>query len=82
MLIGSARFRGISAPRGLRRALAETFAVSKKLRSASNRAGVGADHVHGYWSIDLGVLHTTAREQLYAFTDELRHVLRGLQSDV
>jgi len=24
--------------------------------------------VHGYWSIDLGVLHTTASEQLLAFT--------------
>jgi uncharacterized protein with HEPN domain len=37
--------------------------------------------VHGYWSIDLGVLHTTASEQLPDFTDELRRVLRTLQSE-
>jgi len=37
--MGSAQFRGISAPRGLRRALAETLAMLKKLRSASNRVG-------------------------------------------
>ena len=31
--------------------------------------------VHGYWSIDLEVLHTTASEQLPAFTANLRTVL-------
>ncbi len=31
--------------------------------------------VHGYWSIDLEVLHTTATEQLPAFTAGLRRVL-------
>ncbi len=31
--------------------------------------------VHGYWSIDLEVLHTTAIEQLPAFTANLRTVL-------
>ena len=31
--------------------------------------------VHGYWSIDLEVLHTTAAEQLPAFTADLRRVL-------
>ena len=31
--------------------------------------------VHGYWSIDLDVLHTTATEQLPAFTANLRTVL-------
>jgi uncharacterized protein with HEPN domain len=31
--------------------------------------------VHGYWSIDLEVLHTTATEQLPAFTVNLRTVL-------
>jgi uncharacterized protein with HEPN domain len=31
--------------------------------------------VHGYWSIDLEVLHTTATEQLPAFTANLRTVL-------
>ena len=34
--------------------------------------------VHGYWSIDLGVLHTTASEQLPDFTGELRTVLKTL----
>lgn len=37
--------------------------------------------VHGYWSIDLGVLHTTASEQLSDFTGELREILRALQSE-
>jgi uncharacterized protein with HEPN domain len=31
--------------------------------------------IHGYWSIDLEVLHTTATEQLPAFTAGLRRVL-------
>ena len=34
--------------------------------------------VHGYWSIDLEVLHTTATEQLPAFTADLRSVLNTL----
>ena len=34
--------------------------------------------VHGYWSIDLEVLHTTATEQLPAFTASLRIVLASL----
>ena len=34
--------------------------------------------VHGYWSIDLNVLHTTATEQLPTFTDDLRGVLAAL----
>jgi uncharacterized protein with HEPN domain len=38
--------------------------------------------VHGYWSIDLDVLHTTASEQLPGFTIELRGVLRMLQNKV
>lgn len=33
--------------------------------------------VHGYWSIDLEVLHTTATEQLPAFAD-LRNALGAL----
>ena len=28
--------------------------------------------VHGYWSVDVGVLHTTASEQLGEFTRQLR----------
>jgi uncharacterized protein with HEPN domain len=35
--------------------------------------------VHGYWSIDLEVLHTTATEQLPAFTADLRTVLTALR---
>lgn len=34
--------------------------------------------VHGYWSIDLDVLHTTAADQLPAFTANLRRVLATL----
>ena len=34
--------------------------------------------VHGYWSIDLDVVHATAREQLPAFTSDLRRVLAAL----
>lgn len=34
--------------------------------------------IHGYWSIDLEILHATATEQLPAFTDELREALRSL----
>src|SRR5262252_3334104 len=34
--------------------------------------------VHGYWSIDLEVLHTTATEQLPAFASGLRSVLSTL----
>ncbi|MGH3963654.1 MAG: HepT-like ribonuclease domain-containing protein [Pseudonocardiaceae bacterium] len=35
--------------------------------------------VHGYWSIDLDILHTTAVERLPAFLDALRHVLAALE---
>lgn len=31
--------------------------------------------VHGYWSIDMEILHTTATDQLPAFAAELRTVL-------
>jgi uncharacterized protein with HEPN domain len=34
--------------------------------------------VHGYWSIDLEVLHTTATEQLPEFAADLRAVLSAL----
>lgn len=34
--------------------------------------------VHGYWSLDLEILHTAAREQLPAFAADLRHVLDAL----
>jgi len=31
--------------------------------------------VHGYWSIDLDVVHATAQQQLPGFTADLRRVL-------
>lgn len=34
--------------------------------------------IHGYWSVDLGVLHTTALEQLPAFVEQLRRIWRTL----
>lgn len=37
--------------------------------------------VHGYWSIDLEVLHTTANEQLPDLADQLRGVLGVLESE-
>jgi uncharacterized protein with HEPN domain len=38
--------------------------------------------IHGYWSIDLEVLHTTATEQLPAFTAGLRQVLGALGNGI
>jgi uncharacterized protein with HEPN domain len=35
--------------------------------------------IHGYWSIDLEVLHTTADRQLSDFTENLRRTLTTLQ---
>jgi uncharacterized protein with HEPN domain len=37
--------------------------------------------VHGYWSIDLEVLHTTASEQLPAFARDLDRVLAVLTAE-
>ncbi|HWF40733.1 MAG TPA: HepT-like ribonuclease domain-containing protein [Acidothermaceae bacterium] len=37
--------------------------------------------VHGYWSIDPEVLHTTATEQLPAFAAELRTILTTMTED-
>jgi uncharacterized protein with HEPN domain len=37
--------------------------------------------VHGYWSIDLDILHTTATSQLPDFTASLRHVLDTLTAE-
>jgi uncharacterized protein with HEPN domain len=34
--------------------------------------------VHGYWSIDMNVLHTTAQDQLPEFTVQLRRVMSVL----
>jgi uncharacterized protein with HEPN domain len=36
--------------------------------------------VHGYWSIDLAILHTTANVQLPAFTEQLREVLAEMEA--
>jgi uncharacterized protein with HEPN domain len=35
--------------------------------------------VHGYWSIDVDILHPTAAELLPAFLDALRQVLAALE---
>lgn len=37
--------------------------------------------VHGYWSIDMEILHTTAAHQLPSFTHDLRAVLDALTAD-
>jgi uncharacterized protein with HEPN domain len=37
--------------------------------------------VHGYWSVDVEILHTTAVEQLGEFTRLLRDALAALQQD-
>jgi uncharacterized protein with HEPN domain len=34
--------------------------------------------VHGYWSIDMEILHTTANDQLPSFAADLRRVVRFL----
>lgn len=37
--------------------------------------------VHGYWSIDLEILHTTARDLLPDFVARLRNVIASLAAD-
>ena len=37
--------------------------------------------VHGYWSIDREILHTTATDQLPSFADDLRRVLDALTAE-
>lgn len=37
--------------------------------------------VHGYWSIDVSILHTTATDQLPGFTEQLRQVLAVLEAE-
>ncbi|NLT55585.1 MAG: DUF86 domain-containing protein [Actinomycetales bacterium] len=37
--------------------------------------------VHGYWSVDIGILHTTATDQLPGFTTQVRQVLDQLTHD-
>jgi uncharacterized protein with HEPN domain len=37
--------------------------------------------VHGYWSIDMEILHTTASDQLPAFVDDLRRVMEALTAE-
>jgi uncharacterized protein with HEPN domain len=37
--------------------------------------------IHGYWSIDPEILHTTARDQLPSFTAALRNVLDTLTAE-
>jgi len=37
--------------------------------------------VHGYWSIDMEILHTTANDQLPSFAGDLRTVLDALTAE-
>ncbi|MBS1846737.1 MAG: DUF86 domain-containing protein [Actinobacteria bacterium] len=37
--------------------------------------------VHGYWSIDVGILCDTVRDQLPAFVDQLQAILANLDLD-
>lgn len=37
--------------------------------------------VHGYWPIDLEILHTTAETQLVRFADQLRRVHAAIASE-
>lgn len=37
--------------------------------------------IHGYWSIDLQILHTTATDLLPQFCDQLREVLEALEAE-
>jgi uncharacterized protein with HEPN domain len=52
---------------------------SRSTRSATSPVRLRNRIVHGYWSIDVAVLHTTAREQLPDFTEDLRQVLNVLR---
>ena len=35
--------------------------------------------IHGYWSVDLEILHTTATDELPSYVNQLRGVLAELQ---
>lgn len=37
--------------------------------------------IHGYWSIDLEIIHTTATELLPAFVEQLRAALATLEAE-
>lgn len=37
--------------------------------------------IHGYWSIDLQILHTTATDLLPQFCDQLREALEALEAE-
>lgn len=37
--------------------------------------------VHGYWSVDLEILHTTATDDLPVFVEQLRVVLSHLENE-
>jgi uncharacterized protein with HEPN domain len=37
--------------------------------------------IHGYWSIDLEILHTTATDQLPGFVEQMRAALAELEAD-
>jgi uncharacterized protein with HEPN domain len=59
-----------------------TTSRSGSLRSrGSNPARLRNRIVHGYWSIDMEILHTTANDQLPSFAADLRKVLHALTAD-
>lgn len=37
--------------------------------------------IHGYWSIDIEILHTTAMDQLPGFVEQLRAALAELEAE-
>jgi uncharacterized protein with HEPN domain len=37
--------------------------------------------IHGYWSIDLDVVHTTAEQQLPGFAADLRRILAAVEAE-
>ena len=54
--------------------LRQEFAIVAWCQLALSRNRI----VHGYWSIDLDVVHATAQERLPGFTDDLRRVLAAV----
>jgi uncharacterized protein with HEPN domain len=58
-------------------AVKERFAEVEWARPSQLRNRI----VHGYWSIDLSILHTTATDQMPAFIEQLRGVLAQLEAD-
>lgn len=58
-------------------------AVKDRFSDIPWRSPVGLRNrvVHGYWSVDIELLHTTATDQLPDFVEKLRRVLTSLESE-